>query len=92
MDKRTRVMGVRAVLSALMIAALTWGTRFNWPDYVHVRYGLPLTWGVHTLVTIVGPVDTWSVNLTSLLLDLVLWLGLMILFDLFLGRKARDQL
>lgn len=85
-------MAVRAVLSALTIAALTWGTRYNWPDYVHVRHGLPLTWGVHTLGTIVGPVDTWSVNLTSLLLDLVLWLGLMILFDLFLGRKARDQL
>ncbi len=92
MDKRTRVMAVRAVLSALTIAALTWGTRYNWPDYVHVRYGLPLTWGVHTLGTIVGPVDTWSVNLTSLLLDLVLWLGLMIMLDLFLGRKARDQL
>lgn len=83
-------MAVRAVLSAITIAALTWGTRYNWPDYVHVRHGLPLTWGVHTLGTIVGPVDTWSVNLTSLLLDLVLWLGLMIMFDLFLGRKARD--
>jgi hypothetical protein len=85
-------MAVRAVLSAITIAALTWGTRYNWPDYVHVRHGFPLTWGIHTLVTIVGPVDTWSVNLTSLLLDLVLWLGLMILFDLFLWRKARDQL
>jgi hypothetical protein len=92
MDKRYRVTAVRAVLSAIMIAALTWGTRYNWPDNVHVRYGLPLTWGVHTLVTIVGPVDIWSVNLTSLILDLALWLGLMILIDIFLWRKAQDRL
>ena len=92
MDNRIRATAVRAVLSAIMIAALIWGTRYNWPDNVHVRHGLPLTWGVHTLVTIVGPVDTWRVNLTSLLLDLALWLGLMIIIDLILWRKAQDQL
>ena len=92
MDNRYRATAVRAVLSAIMIAALTWGTRYNWPDNVHVRHGLPLTWGIHTLVTIVGPVDTWRVNLTSLLLDLALWLGLMILIDLFPWRKVQNRL
>jgi hypothetical protein len=88
MDNRYRATAVRAVISAIMIAALTWGTRYNWPDNVHVRHGLPLTWGIHTLVTIVGPVDTWSVNLTLLILDLAIWLGLMILIDIFLWREA----
>ncbi|UCD44204.1 MAG: hypothetical protein JSV27_08685 [Candidatus Bathyarchaeota archaeon] len=88
MDKRTRVTTIRAILSALMIAALTWGTRYNWPDNVHERHGLPITWGVHTLVTIVGPVDTWSVNMTSLLLDLILWLALMVMIDLLPSQKA----
>jgi hypothetical protein len=26
--------------------------RYDWPDFVHIDYGLPLKWATHTLVTI----------------------------------------
>jgi hypothetical protein len=55
---------------------LLWGIHYNWPDNVHVDYGLPLTWATNTLSTFAGPADLWSVNLTSLLVDLVFWLGI----------------
>jgi len=87
MDSRNRAIIIQAILAVITIIAMTWGTRYNWPDYVHVKHGLPLTWGVHTLSTIVGPVDTWEVNLTSLTLDLALWLALILLTSIYLSRK-----
>jgi hypothetical protein len=87
MDNRNRAIIIQAILTVITIIALTWGTRYNWPDFVHVKHGLPLTWGVHTLVTIVGPVDTWEVNLTALTLDLGLWLALILLASAYLSRK-----
>ena len=82
MDRRYTVAAVQAVASVFAMVAMTWGTRYNWPDYVHVKYGLPLTWGVHTLTTIVGPADTWSINLMALTIDFAVWLGLIILLSL----------
>ena len=57
--------------------ALLIGFTYNWPDYVHVDYGLPLTWGTNNLSTFAGPVDNWSVNILNLLFDLFFWLGIM---------------
>ena len=65
------------VWSTLTVLALTWGTMFNWPDYVHINYGFPLVWATHTLDTIAGPVDIWNVNLQALIIDLAIWLGSM---------------
>jgi hypothetical protein len=66
------------VWSAITLFAFVWGFRYNWPDFVHVDYGLPLTWGTNTLSTIVGPADTWTVNIQNLLVNLVFWLAIMI--------------
>jgi hypothetical protein len=57
---------------------LTYGFFFDWADNVHYKYGFPLTWGIHTLSTIVGPVDTWQVDIPVLFINLIFWLGLMI--------------
>jgi hypothetical protein len=57
--------------------ALLFGFTYNWPDNVHVDYGLPLTWGTNTLSTFAGPVDQWSITTIKLLVDLVFWLGIM---------------
>lgn len=73
-------------LSIIAVLAITLGIRYNWPDYVHDKYGFPLTWGVHTLNTIHGPVDIWSVNLLNLGLDLLLWLGLIIVSQIIFPR------
>lgn len=60
------------------ILALLWGFRFDWPDAVHINYGVPLVWAIHTLSTIAGPVDEWMVDLFALLVDLIFWLGIMV--------------
>jgi len=65
--------------AVLTILAVTWGTRFDWPDYVHVDYGLPFVWATQTLSTLVGPVDLWAVDVTSLVMDLAFWLGIMVI-------------
>ena len=67
-------MVVWLVVTAL---ALLLGFTYNWPDNVHVNYGLPLTWATNTISTFAGPADLWSVNVSNLLVDLVLWLGIM---------------
>jgi hypothetical protein len=90
MDKRYMVVVIQAIASVFAIVAVTWGIRYNWPDYVHVKYGLPLTWGVYTLNTIVGPANDWSINLTNLSIDLAFWLGIVILLR-FLMTLRRDS-
>ena len=61
-------------IALIMIAALIYGRPVNFPDNVHTLHGIPLVWGTHQLVTIAGPVDTWMVNVTNLVIDLVIWL------------------
>ena len=69
----------QAAVALFSLAALIYGRPVSFPDNVHTLHGLPLTWGVHQLVTIVGPVDTWRVNLVNLVLNLVFWFGLVII-------------
>ena len=76
----------QAAVALLALAALIYGKPVSFPDNVRTSHGLPLTWGVHQLVTIVGPVDTWRVNLVNLTLDLVFWFGLIILTPVLVER------
>jgi len=84
------------VWSILTILALTWGTRFDWPDAVHVDYGFPLVWCTNTLSTIVGAVNLWIVDVSALILNLILWLGIMlsitsVLLYFFSKKASNDQ-
>ncbi|TDA38373.1 MAG: hypothetical protein DSO08_04245 [Candidatus Methanomethylicota archaeon] len=72
----------------VLILALSMGIKVDWPDYVHVNYGLPFVWGVNTLVTIHGPVNIWMVQPLMLSLDLMFWLATMIL-GIFLLLKYK---
>ena len=72
------IFSFMAVWIAITILALIWGSVFNWPDYYHVDHGFPLVWATHTLSTIAGPADIWQVNMTALLMDLLFWLGLLV--------------
>ena len=89
MNKTKALLGFTVLWSMGMILALTWGFRFDWPDAVHVSYGLPIVWATHTLSTIAGPVDIWYVNVLALLIDLLFWLGLMIVGIALLIRIKR---
>ncbi len=68
-----RVLAVLAVWSFGSILGLVWGFRREWPDFVHDVHGLPLSWATHTLSTFAGPADFWSVDLTTLAIDLAIW-------------------
>lgn len=63
------------VWSFLMVFAVTYGQLHQWPDFVHFRYGFPLTYAVHTVNTIAGPSDFWVVDMSLLAADLVIWLS-----------------
>jgi len=78
MPKKVLVLIFLSVWVLITCLALLFGFTYNWPDNVHVDYGLPLTWGTNTVSTLVGPVDQWSVNIMNLLWDLIFWLGLMV--------------
>ncbi len=91
MDRRRTSIIVNAILSIVTVVALVWGSRYNWADYVHVRYGFPLTWGIHTLISIAGPADIWRVNISSLVVDLAFWLGAMLVVNLYLLWRSTGK-
>lgn len=77
-------------IALIMIAAMSYGRHVSFPDNVHELHGIPLVWGTHQLVTIAGPVDTWMVNLTNFVIDLVIWLAIILIapiVDTYLEKK-----
>ena len=72
------ILSYLIIWTILTIFIVTWGSRFDWPDNVHIDYGLPLVWATQTLSTIIGPVNLWEVDITALIIDLALWLGIML--------------
>lgn len=99
--KRLAKKGFLIVLSFLFlwtiltILAVTWGTRFDWPDNVHIDYGFPLVWSTQTLSTIVGPVNLWTVDITALMMNLIFWLGIMLITApimlYFFNKKSSNE-
>ena len=67
------------IWSILTIFAVTWETRYDWTDNVHIDYGFPLVWSTQTLSTIIGPVNLWTVDIPILIMALSLWLGIMLI-------------
>jgi hypothetical protein len=76
MGQRSALRAIPILVAFFALIAIAWGVRYDWPDNVHVRHGLPLTWGTHTLVTIAGPANIWRFDFANLILDLVFWLAL----------------
>jgi hypothetical protein len=67
------------IWTIVSILGVTWGTRFDWPDNVHIDYGFPFVWSTQTLSTIVGAVNLWAVDTTTLMMNLIFWLGTMLI-------------
>jgi hypothetical protein len=65
----------------ITILATAWGTRFDWPDNVHIDYGFPFVWSTNTLSTLAGAVDIWVVDITALTLNIGLWMGIMLITE-----------
>ncbi len=92
MNKK-RVLGVVFITLWAIIAvlALTWGIRFDWPDNVHVAYGVPFVWGTLTLSTIIGAVNIWSVDILALTTNLVFWIGIMLVASAALAFFVKEK-
>jgi len=75
------------LLAVFALIAMLWGWTYSVPDLVRVSYGLPLNWGENTLDTIAGPVDRWSIYLTSMAVDLVFWFVAIIALNRYLLVK-----
>ena len=72
--------------------ALAWGTLFNWPDFVHMNYGFPLTFATHTTSTFIGAVDKWSLDIGALASDFLFWIaGTIVIFGLFISLARRES-
>jgi len=67
---------VLSLVSSLAVCLLTGliGVNRDWPDYIHVDYGLPVPWRVHVTNTIAGPVDKTDYDIVALATDLVFWI------------------
>lgn len=90
------ILSFAIIWTVVTIVTLTWGFRYDWPDFVHVDYGFPFVWATHTLSTIAGPADIWEVNITALSMNLLLWLGSMLaamgfIFGIKRRRKEKSQ-
>jgi hypothetical protein len=90
MRKLLFILAFMVIWLAVTAIGLLWGFNYNWPDYVHADYGIPLNWATNTLSTIAGPANLWSVNISNLLIDLVFWLAIMIVAVAFLIYKIKD--
>lgn len=89
--KSTAVLAaVASVWAFVSIVAMTYGSLLNWPDYVHVNFGVPFTFATHTLSTLVGPADAWDVDIVALVTDLVFWLaGMLVILLVGLRNKLK---
>lgn len=73
------------------IVATAWGTLFDWPDFVHINYGFPLTFATHTTSTFVGAVDQWTVDVGALASDVLFWIaGTIVIFIAFIYLARRE--
>lgn len=71
--------------------AIAWGTLLNWPDFVHINYGFPVTFATHTTSTFVGAVDEWSLDIGALAGDILFWIaGTIVIFIGFIYLARRE--
>lgn len=75
----TPVVGTGFFALVVAAASMGLGQHYTWPDYHHTDYGFPLIWGTHVENSILGPVDRWVVNYTSLAVDIVFWAGVVLM-------------
>jgi hypothetical protein len=78
------------IWTIITILATTWGSRFDWPDNVHVDHGFPFVWSTQTLSTISGAVNIWIVDITALTMNLILWLGIMLIVSAALMYLVKE--
>ena len=77
--------------TAMILAGLLIAFHYDWPDYVHTDYGVPLLWATHVESAITGPVDIWRVNATNLIADIAMWTILSLAVVTLVGILRRKR-
>jgi hypothetical protein len=85
---KTSIVIGSVVVIVVALLAMVWGSTYSVPDLVRVSYGLPLNWGVNTVVTIAGSVDNWSINIMFLAVDFVFWFAVLLVVQYLLHRQS----
>ena len=83
---RIRHLITQGLIGVLAALSLSYGRPNNMPDNIQRLHGLPLTWGVHQIATIAGPVDYWIIRITFLMIDLFFWFLLVIISPILYER------
>jgi hypothetical protein len=87
-----RLFLAQLLTTTMILAGLLMAFHYDWPDYVHTDYGVPLIWATHTESAITGLVDIWRVNATNLIADIVIWtvlsLAVVTLFGVLRRKRA----
>jgi hypothetical protein len=78
---------IQGIISLIAIIGISYGRLVSFPDAESRIYGLPFNWGTHQLVSIAGPVDIWSVNISNLVLDLAFWFVILLAAQFILDLK-----
>ena len=86
-----RLFLAQLLTTAMIVAGLLMAFHYDWPDYVHTEYGVPLLWAIHTESTFTGPVDIWRVNATNLITDIAIWTIFSLALVAVIGILARKQ-
>ena len=90
MRKLLFILAFMAIWIVVIAVGVLFGFNYNWPDYGHVDYGIPLNWATNTLSTIAGPAKRWNVNISNLLIDIVFWLVIMTAIVAILIYKIKE--
>ena len=86
-----RQLIAQLLTTAMILAGLLIAFHYDWPDYVHTDYGVPLLWATHVESAITGPVDIWRVNATNLIADIAIWTILSIALVALVGTLKRKR-
>jgi hypothetical protein len=83
---RIRHLYIQGLIGVLAVVSVSYGRPHNMPDNIQRLHGLPLTWGIHQIATITGPVDFWIIRILYLIIDMFFWLFLVIFTPILYER------
>jgi hypothetical protein len=86
-----RLFLAQLLTTAMILAGLLVAFHYDWPDYVHTDYGVPLLWATHTESAITGPVDIWHASTTNLIANIVIWTVLSLALVTLIGILSRKR-
>ncbi len=67
------------LIMASMLSLLN-AEHFQWPDLDHWKHGFPFFWLTHQTSSIIGVVNSWTIEWPNLLTNLIFWLPIALLF------------